>query len=319
MIVSASRRTDIPAFYADWFFHRIDAGYCAVPNPFNHQQVSRVSLEPDEVDAIVFWTRNPAPLFPRLRELSERGFRYYFLFTLINNPKPIDPYSPPLEKAVDIFRELAGMIGPERVIWRYDPIFLSNRTTFSYHIENFTRIAELLNGCTERSIISFVDEYRKACRRIRRLARSGIQAWPGEKLDINDISDFIPNLVRAAAANDMELQSCAENHDMSGFGVTPGKCIDDNLLRKLFAINVSSKKDTAQRKACRCIASRDIGMYDSCLFGCSYCYATQSFERARKNHQQHDPKSPSLIGRYDAEPPKGKEKKKPAPRQQRLF
>lgn len=310
MILSASRRTDIPAFYTEWFMNRITAGYCAVPNPFNRNQVSYISMKPEEVESIVFWTRNPAPLMERLQELDKRGFHYYFQFTLVNNPKEIDPHSPGVDKAVGVFRKLADMIGPERVIWRYDPIFLSNKTTFSYHIENFSRIAEQLNGYSNRSVISFVDDYRKASNRIRELSRFDIQLRPSERLVLDDIKDFVPELVNSATANGMKLESCAEGIDMTQLGVRPGKCIDNDLVRKLFKYDPSPKKDPSQREECGCAISRDIGMYDSCLFGCAYCYATQSFELARKNHSEHKPDSPSLVGWYDAEPPAMKARKR---------
>lgn len=310
MIISASRRTDIPAFYSDWFMNRISAGYCAVPNPFNRNQVSYISLLPDEVEAIVFWTRNPAPLLLHLQELDDQGFHYYFQFTLVNNPKQIDPHSPALDKAVEVFQQLAERVGPARVIWRYDPIFLSNITPFSYHIEKYSHIAKKLQGYAKRSVISFVDDYRKAGKRIRDLGQYKIEVQPSERLVVADVKDFVLDLVNEATANGIELQSCAEKLDMTELNVLPGKCIDDDLVRTLFKYNTSPKKDPSQREECRCAISRDIGMYDSCLFGCSYCYATQSFELARKNHSEHKPDSPSLVGWYDAEPPSQKAKKK---------
>jgi hypothetical protein len=226
-----------------------------------------------------------------------------------------------VEKAVGAFKKLADMIGPERVIRRYDPIFLSNKTPFSYHIDKFSSIAEQLNGYSNRSVISFVDDYRKASKRIRGLSQFDIQLRPSERLVLDDIREFVPELVKSATANGMELESCAEGIDMTPLGVKPGKCIDDDLVRKLFKYDPSSKKDPSQREECGCAVSRDIGMYDSCLFGCAYCYATQSFDLARKNHSEHQPDSPSLVGRFDAKPPAKKEKKKQktAPHQPTLF
>ena len=125
MIISASRRTDIPAFYAEWMVRRLKEGYCTVPNPFNRNQVSRISLRPEEVDAIVFWTRNPRPLMPYLDELDSRGYRYYFQFTILGYPRDIDPKSPPAATAIEVFREIAERLGPRRVIWRYDPVVLT--------------------------------------------------------------------------------------------------------------------------------------------------------------------------------------------------
>lgn len=323
MIISASRRTDIPAFYPEWFIERIRAGYCAVPNPFNFKQVSYVSLKPADVEAIVFWTRNPAPLMAQLRELDDQGLNYYFLFTLVNNPKEIDPYSPTLDRAVAVFRELSERIGPERVIWRYDPIFLSSITPISYHIDNYGSIAERLAGYTKRCFISFVDDYQKAARRIEDLRRLGIVVQPSQAVGPAEVEPLVPELLRIAQSHDIELLSCAEKLNLVVQGVLPGKCIDGELIRQLFKIDVSSRKDPSQRKECGCVISRDIGMYDSCLFGCSYCYATRSFELARRNHLAHDPTSPSLLGNYDAQPPVGsmvKSKKgQVIPNQLKLF
>jgi hypothetical protein len=242
MIISASRRTDIPAYYAEWFMNRINAGYCAVPNPFNRNQVSYISLDPDDVEAIVFWTRNPARLMPRLTELDEKITNYYFQFTLVNNPKEIDPHSTSLEKSVRIFQQLADQIGKERVIWRYDPIFLSNITGFQYHIDRFSQIAEMLNGYTNRSVISFVDSYRKAGKRIKDLGKLEIELLPSESLVLDDIKGFVSHLVSSAETNGMEIQSCAENINLITLGVQPGKCIDDALIRSLFKNNPPSKK-----------------------------------------------------------------------------
>jgi hypothetical protein len=303
MIVSASRRTDIPAFYSEWFINRVKAGYCAVPNPFNVKQVGYVSLRPEEVEAIVFWTRNPAPLMARLAELDERGFDYYFLFTLVNNPREIDPHSPSLEKAVAVFQELADRIGPERVIWRYDPILLSSITPIAYHIDNFSTLAEKLAGYTRRSFISFVDDYRKSSNRMEKIRQSGVDIQPSRGVGLAEVEPLVSELVRIAGFYDIELLSCAEKLDLSTLGVAHGKCIDDDLIQRLFTVKVSGRKDPSQRKECGCVMSRDIGMYDSCLFGCCYCYATRNFELARQNHRAHDPTSPSLLGRFDAVAP----------------
>ncbi len=293
MIISASRRTDIPAFYAKWFLNRIQEGYCTVPNPFNHHQVSVVSLKPKDVDAIVFWTRNPRPLLPYLGELEARGFHYYFQYTLMNNPALIDRKSPALTSSLEILKALSNMIGPDRIIWRYDPIVFSNITGLEFHRQNYGLIAQALKGYTKRSVISIVDIYKKAGKRVTEMSKRGIEL---KTLDTQAIADLMPSLVFAAHANGMEICSCAEDIDLQLYGVCPGKCVDDEYIKKTFGIDVVQKKDPAQREACGCVISRDIGMYDSCLFGCQYCYATSNFELAKANHKKHAPQSPSLIG-----------------------
>jgi hypothetical protein len=299
MIISASRRTDIPAFYAEWFMNRIRAGYCAVPNPFNRNQISHVWLKPEDVDVIVFWTRNARPLLLRLAELDERGYRYYFQYTVMDNPRVIDPKSPPLEASLKTFRELADRIGPQKVIWRYDPIVFSSMTGPEFHQATYQHIAQALRGYTYRSVISIVDVYRKAEKRLRELAKQGAELLPCEG---KPFGDLMHALVHTADENDMEIVSCAEEIDLQPYGVRPGKCVDDEYIAKTFGINVTSKKDPSQREACNCVVSKDIGMYNSCLYGCQYCYATSSFERAKINYGKHNPNSPSLIGWYDAEP-----------------
>ena len=294
MIISASRRTDIPAFYAEWFMNRIHAGFCEVQNPYNPHQVSLISLRAEDVDVIVFWTRNPKPLMPRLSELDSLGYRYYFLYTLMNNPRYLDPNMPGEEARIDAFRELADMIGPDKVIWRYDPIVLANDTTQEFHLQAYEKIASFLSGYTKRSIISFVDFYRKIQKRLDKIGHEGHFI---ERPKPETVTDIMKNLLEIAHKYGMEIYSCAEEEEYQTFGVTPSKCIDDQLIRKLFNISVTDKKDTTQRKACHCVESRDIGSYNTCIYRCVYCYATSNFDRALHNHKLHNPESSQLLGR----------------------
>jgi hypothetical protein len=296
MIISASRRTDIPAFYAEWFIKRLRAGYCTVPNPYNHRQVTRVALTPEDVDVIVFWTRNPRPLFSSLDELDNSGYRYYFQFTLLNYPRIFETSTPPLETALRAFQDLSDRVGPERMIWRYDPIIFSQHTGIQFHIETYQQIAEALHGVMGRSVISIMDLYGKIKRRIEALNRegAGVVDWngkPGPRFD-----HLMRSLAEIAAQNDMQIFSCAEETDLAPYGILPGKCVDDDYIAQVFGIQVGYNKDPGQRKVCGCVVSRDIGMYESCPFGCQYCYANGSFERDRQNYQAHDPDSPSLLG-----------------------
>ena len=295
MIISASRRTDIPAFYAGWLINRIRAGYCTAPNPFNPQQVQRISLLPEEVEVMVFWTRNPRPLFPYLPELDERGYGYYFQYTLMNNPRALEANTPAVEAAIKTFRELAERIGPQKVIWRYDPIAFTQLTPPDFHRRTYERIARALRGSTCRSVISVLDIYAKLGKRLKEMAQKG-----GKLLPFDGTQPWFGELIRDLAAiageNEMEIVSCAEELDLQHYGVRPGKCVDDDTILRVFGLEAPRLKDPGQRKACGCVASKDIGMYDSCLFGCQYCYATGSFERARANYQRHDPDSPSLLG-----------------------
>lgn len=319
-IISASRRTDIPAFYGKWFMSRVRAGWCAVPNPFNSKQVSRIELDPGDT-LLVFWTRWVAPFIKATAELKSLGYRFYFQYTLVNNPRAVDPKSPSLDKAIAAFCNLAKEIGPERVVWRYDPILLSDETDHDFHLDNFRRIAEGLYDATQRVVVSIVDPYDKAARRLAQLG----EEQPGfryRNYEAERDGKLLRQLAQIAQEHSLCIQTCAEEIDLTAVGIQPGKCIDDQLIREVFGIDVSHKKDKGQRQACGCVESRDIGMYDSCLFGCAYCYATRSFAAARANHAAHDPDSESLIGQYRAAPakaPKSRSTSSLIPRQGDLF
>lgn len=302
MIISASRRTDIPALYSEWFMNRIRAGYCTVPNPFNRKQVSYVSLHPEDVEAIVFWTRNPRPLFPYLKELEERGHHFYFQYTVLDNPRAIDTKTPTLSFSIKTFQRLSDLIGPQKVIWRYDPIVFGEITGAQFHANTFKRIARALHSYTFRAVISVLDVYPKARKRLRELGEKGIEIVDYRGAPSQHFDELMHALANTAAENELEIVSCAETIDLRPYGILPGKCIDDDLIEKVFQVAVTHKKDPFQRQVCGCVVSKDIGMYDTCVLGCQYCYATRSFERARINYEKHDPESPSLIGWYEANP-----------------
>jgi hypothetical protein len=280
--------------------NRIRAGYCAVPNPFNRKQVSPISLTPEDVEVIVFWTRNPKPLLSSLPELDELGYKYYFQFTLMNNPSFIETNKVSLSAAIKTFQELANLIGSERVMWRYDPIVFSEDTDVDFHIEQYSDIAEQLSGYTGRCAISFVDSYGKNKGRLKNIEiEKDISFYNFEDMP-KVFSHFLPSIGEIASEYKMQLFSCAEPDDLESYGINHGKCIDDDYIEEVFGIEVGHQKDSGQREVCGCVKSRDIGMYDSCLFGCQYCYATTSFDKARENHRQHDSNSPSLVGWYES-------------------
>jgi hypothetical protein len=289
MIISASRRTDIPAFYTPWFMNRLRRGWCRVPNPFNPLQVSELSLRPEDVDVVVFWTRNALPLLPYLKELEQSGYRFYFLVTLMDNPREIDPRCPPFSEALRTFQTLADRIGPEKVIWRYDPIVLSSLTDPGFHKRVFGQIAGRLQGYTQRCIVSIMHPYRKVK---SRLVEKGIELTTWEE---KNLGDLMQSLAKEAHERGMEILSCASPVDLERYGINRGKCVDDTYISRVFGIKANSRKDPSQRDACGCVVSKDIGMYDTCLFGCLYCYATNSFERAHANYRRHDSTGPSLI------------------------
>ncbi|MGE5507009.1 MAG: DUF1848 domain-containing protein [Chitinophagales bacterium] len=294
MIISASRRTDIPAFYAEWFMRRLREGFCLVPNPFNANQVSRVSLRPEEVDVLVFWTKDPAPLLPHLPELDRLGYRYYFQYTVNAYGRDLEPNLPPLPARVETFRRVSEHVGPERVIWRYDPIILANFTDPGFHRDGFGRLLDALAGYTRKVVISLVDFYQKTDRRLSQLEAAG---WRFDKSGPEEnpaLRQLLAWMSRAAADRGLVIESCAEAFDLAELGIRPGRCIDDRLIEQLWGLHFH-KKDPGQRAACGCVTSRDIGISDTCLHGCRYCYATRNPELAERRRLEHDPAGPGLL------------------------
>ena len=325
-IVSASRRTDIPAFYADWMMARLRAGWCEVRNPRNPRIFSRVDLTPERVRCIVFWTRNFAPLTPHIPEIERMGHRVYVQVTLTGLPDVFEPHVPALDSTVRAFRELADRIGPERVVWRYDPILLTDRTPPEWHIAAFRRLSSALSGATRRCVLSLYDPYAAASRRLRALGPeflptdvSGGAETPSlfgdEERAPVDVVPMLRTIAEAARDAGMELRSCAEPLIRGDIGILPGACVDAALIERLFGNagapgSTDAAKDPGQRPACRCAPSRDIGEYDTCLFGCAYCYATRSFRSAGERWKRSDPSCASLIPRYDGrETPAGREER----------
>lgn len=291
MIISASRRTDIPSFYSEWFMNRVRAGFLLTRNPFNYNQIRRVSMLRQDVEAIVFWTRNPTNLIPYLPELDDQGFNYYFQYTITGYPRSIERSVPPPQKAINTFRNLSAMVGAHRVVWRYDPILLSNLLPIEEHKRLFEKIARLLAGSTRRVVVSFSDFYKKTEKNLRDIEGLICSDITQEREKLHDLSEF---MAAVAAQHEMEIFSCAEEVDVDNIG--HGKCIDETLMQQAFGLSLSGEKDKGQREACGCIKSIDIGAYNTCLHGCSYCYATFSHERVIANKRTHDPKSPFLVG-----------------------
>jgi hypothetical protein len=290
MIVSASRRSDIPAFYGEWFMNRLRAGEVLVRNPMQPGQVSRIGLSPETVDAIVFWTKNPAPFLPYLQEIDAMGYRYYFLFTVTPYDRVFEPGLPEKKSLRETFRQLSGMIGPERTVWRYDPVILTPELTPEWHTKAFERLSEELAGYTERCILSFLDEYRKVKRRMRHIPYT----IPDREL----MSELCGTFQGVAEKHGIGLATCSEDIDLSSSGIEHSRCIDIELMERIGGKPLQgARKDQGQRKACGCMESRDIGTYDTCAHGCLYCYAVSSHQAVSRARHSFDPFSPMLCDR----------------------
>ncbi len=295
MIISASRRTDLPSFYGEWFIRRVRTGWCDALNPFRPSQRTCVSLRPQDVDAIVFWTRNPTPFEPHLDELDRLGFRYYFLYTLTPYGPPLEPFLAPRVDRIAAFRRLAGRLGPDRVVWRYDPIILSPRFSADWHLEAFAALAGALHGATNRVTVSFLDFYRKTERRLAPIEAATGDAFCRDPLAHPELPRLINGLSALAREHGLALQTCAENPRLHRLGIRPGACVDAALINRIWKTRLPLTKDPGQRPDCRCTVSRDIGAVDSCRHGCAYCYSTRSHERAVERAGHHDPNASLLV------------------------
>lgn len=285
MIVSVSRRTDIPAFYSEWFFNRLKDGYAYVVNPMNLRQVSKIELTTDKVDCFIFWTKDASPMIDRLHELKD--FKYYFQYTITPYGKEVEQGILNKRNVIETFKKLAKEIGKEKVILRYDPIFLSERYTIDYHCRAFERLCTQLEGYTEKCVISFIDLYKKTERNTKEL-----NIMP---MDLNQIEEIAYKLSSIASGYGIAIETCSEGYDLTELGVQKGKCIDDKLVSKIIGAEVNVKKDNTQRDVCGCVKSVDIGQYNTCRHHCLYCYANFNYKQVEANYKKHDKEYPLLI------------------------
>ena len=292
MIISASRRTDIPCFYSDWFFNRIKEGYVLVRNPMNTHQVSKIDLSPRVVDGIVFWTKNPLSMLNRLDELAM--YDYYFQFTVNAYGKDVETNLPSKQETIiPVFQKLSSIIGKEKVVWRYDPIFLNEKYTVDYHCKYFEVLADKLGQYTEKCTISFLDMYNHTCNNTRLL-----KIIPLAKEQMLELGERFSKI---ADNSGLQIDTCAEEIDLSQYGISHAHCIDKERFEKIAGCKFEVGKDANQRKECGCVASVDIGSYHTCKNGCLYCYANHSKKLAEKNYKQHNPLSPFLFGQLEKE------------------
>jgi hypothetical protein len=292
LIISASRATDIPAFHSAWLKERIETGFVQRINPFN-QKPGIVSLS--EAHVFVFWTKNPKPMFPLLDFLDERGLHYYFQFTLNDyDSEGYEPGIPKLEERVETFMSLSKRLGKDSVIWRFDPLLLTDKVPVDDLLKKVERVGNLIHPYTSRFVFSFADiaGYKKVQ---KHLSHAGVQA---REFTVPEMEAFAAGVQQLNQRGGLSVSTCAETIDLDMYGIEHGRCIDDRLLIKLFpwdaklmaflgyeqglggeCVPITKKrklKDPGQRKACGCIVSKDIGRYDTCSHGCVYCYACKA-------------------------------------------
>lgn len=288
LIVSASMATDIPAFYADWFFHRLEKGYIRWRNPFSGQD-SYVSFA--NTRFIVFWSKNPEPLLPYLSVLKERGIGCYIQYTVNDyEAEGLEPNVPSLAQRIDTFSRLVDTLGSGPVVWRFDPLILTDKINIDTLLEKIAHIADALVGHTEKLVFSFADinSYKKVSRNLR-LSGINYREWDEESM-----REFASRLSTLNRDNwNFRLATCAERIDLSGYGIDHNRCIDPELISRIAPHDAilqnflyNAKTDTGQRKACGCILSKDIGAYNTCPHGCLYCYANTSSASAFANYKE---------------------------------
>jgi DNA repair photolyase len=287
MIISASRRTDIPAFYSEWFIKRLQAGFAYIKNPRNPHRIASVELNRDVVDCIVFWTKNAQPMLNKLDIIDSMGYPYYFQFTITPYDHQVEKGLPPKTEIIETFKRLSDKNGKHRVIWRYDPVIVNAEYSVQYHLDRFGEMCDILGGYTNKCTFSFIDLYAKLQRRTKDIVNSEVNT-----LNMNQIAQGFSAI---AEDHDLELATCSEAIDLSSYGISRASCIDQTLIENIIGCSIRAKKDTNQRPHCSCIESIDIGAYDCCSHGCIYCYAMTSENLVSKNRQWHNSNSPMLI------------------------
>ena len=291
MIVSASYKTDIPAFYGKWFRNRLEAGYCRVANPYNRNLRSTISLRRQDVDGFVFWTKNIVPFIDILAEVSDRGFPFILQYTINSYPRALESRVVDSAQSIRSFRHVANKYGPRSTIWRYDTIIFSTLTNAAFHRENFARIAAELAGTTDEVVVSFMQLYQKTRRNMDEAAQKHGFAW--EDPPNEHKRALLEDLLEIAERHNIRLSICTQPA-LQVTGVAEARCVDAQRLMDLAGVPINSKVK-GMRTGCGCFESKDIGDYDTCPHGCVYCYAVRQRPLALKRYQSHDPEGEYLF------------------------
>ncbi|MDQ2712802.1 MAG: DUF1848 domain-containing protein [Acidobacteriota bacterium] len=299
MIISASYKTDVLTFYGDWLMNRLRAGFCKMVNPYN-RRVTRISLLPEDVDGIVFWTKNVGPFLRHLPEVRQLGFPFILQHTINGYPRELEQAVVDAPKAIEYFRQVANTFGPRVNVWRYDTIINSSLTPREFHIETFARLAEALEGATDEVVISFAHLYSKTQRNMQGAAAEHGFSWTNPSNEWK--RNLAGELAVLASAHRIQLTVCSQPQFVAS-GCAEARCVDANRLTDIGGKPIKACLK-GNRKECGCFDSRDIGEYDTCPHGCVYCYAVQNQELAKARYKRHDPSGEALFppSMEDAEP-----------------
>lgn len=289
MILNLGSRTDIPAFFADWFYERVAEGYVCARNPYYPTQVTRYRLDPAVVDCLVFCTKNPAPMFPRLHELDVFG-QYWFV-TITPYGKEIEPYVPEKELVMEHFLALSEKVGKKAICWRYDPVFVSEKYSVDFHIQVFEKMAARMTGATGVCVISFIDLYEKTLRNFR-----GVKA-----VTAKERREILTAFVETGRRYGMKIKTCAEGVQPANYGADVSGCLTREVLEQTLGEALTIPPHGRARETCACLLGNDIGMYNTCGHGCLYCYANYDNQIVAENRRLHHPESPLLVGELKVE------------------
>ena len=284
MIINTGQRTDIPAFYSKWFANRLKDGFVCVRNPYNPSQVSRYRLDPSVVDCIGFCTKNPVPMFEYMDLLQTYGQFWYVTITPYG--RDIEPNVPDKHKLLDDFCELSDLVGVNRVGWRYDPIFISRKYSYDYHLRAFETMASALDGYTDNVVISFIDLYAKVKRNFPEV----------QEVEEADRLSLGKAIIAIAKSHHMVVRPCGEGTELEQFGADCGGCMTIPIYERAIGYKLNVPPFKPSRNNCGCYISCDIGAYDTCQHMCRYCYANNDYDAVRRNARKHNPSSPFLIG-----------------------
>ena len=285
MILNTGGRTDTVQYYTKWLLKRFEEGYVLSRNPLFPNKVTRYELTPDQVDCVVFCSKDYEPILNNLTDITSR-FHTYFHYTITAYGKDIEPGVPSIEKSMDTLKRLSALVGKQRVAWRYDPVLLTKEHTLQTHLDTFERMAKELAPFVDRCIFSFVEMYKK------------LEVNMPELIPLTDAdkTSLAKGLGEIAAKYGLYLQTCGTNGDYSQYGIHSSGCMTLDILGGANGVVFKDLKHKGMREGCHCIESRDIGAYDTCMNGCKYCYANKRPEKAFENYKYHDPDSPLLLG-----------------------
>ena len=283
MIINTGTRTDIPAFFSRWFLNRIDEGFVCTRNPYNND-IYRYPLNPKIIDCLCFCTKNPKPLLKNIDKLDD--FNQFWFVTITPYDKDIEVNVPDFNRVIKSFKELSEHVGINKISWRYDPIFITEKYNLDFHVAMFERMACELSGYTNDCTISFIDLYKKVLRNFSEAK----EVTTDERLVVGE------NFSKIAEKYDIQMKTCVEGTLLDQFGFDSSGCMTQSVIENAIGNTLKIPKGKYRTRECDCIFGRDIGAYNTCMHGCRYCYANANMKLVKRNQKLHNSNSPLLIG-----------------------